>query len=58
MAESLDWARALVALHADELKPEVVAETLGAIVKDRRDADRVREALEQGRLEVMIEAPA
>ncbi len=58
VAESLDWARALVALHADELKPEVVAETLGAIVKDRRDADRVREALEQGRLEVMIEAPA
>lgn len=58
VAESLDWARALVALHADHLEEAVVVETLGAIVKDRRDADRVRVALEEGRLDAMTRAPA
>jgi MoxR-like ATPase len=37
VAETLDWARALVALHADALDGETVTETLGCFLKD--DAD-------------------
>ncbi|MDI3299311.1 MAG: MoxR family ATPase [Bacillota bacterium] len=37
VAESLDWARALVALHRDGLDETVVDQTLGCIVKDRED---------------------
>jgi MoxR-like ATPase len=37
VAESIDWARALVRLHQDRLEPEVVLATLGCIVKDRHD---------------------
>ena len=41
MAESLDWAMSLMALHADHLDPEAVNETLGAILKDRDDVNRI-----------------
>jgi MoxR-like ATPase len=41
MAESLDWAMSLMALHADHLDPEAVTETLGAILKDRDDVNRL-----------------
>jgi MoxR-like ATPase len=41
MAESLDWAMSLMALHADHLEPEAVTETLGAILKDRDDVNRL-----------------
>jgi MoxR-like ATPase len=41
MAESLDWAMSLMALHADHLEPEAVTETLGAILKDRDDVARL-----------------
>ena len=37
VAETLDWARALVTLHCDRLNPAVVAETLGCLVKDWYD---------------------
>ncbi|MDI3316299.1 MAG: MoxR family ATPase [Bacillota bacterium] len=37
VAESLDWARALTALHRDALDEAMVRETLGCIVKDRED---------------------
>ena len=37
VAETLDWARALVTLHSDALDAETVAETLGCLVKDRHD---------------------
>jgi len=37
VAESIDWARALVRLHQDHLEPEVVRVTLGCVVKDRHD---------------------
>ena len=37
VAETLDWARALVTLHQDHLDAEIVAETLGCLVKDRHD---------------------
>jgi MoxR-like ATPase len=37
VAETLDWANALVALQATELTEEVVAETLGCFLKDESD---------------------
>ena len=45
VAESLDWARALQLLGARELNVESAAATLGAVLKYREDADRVREQL-------------
>jgi MoxR-like ATPase len=48
VAESLDWARCLVALGRTELDVEAAAATLGALCKYREDADRVRASL--GRL--------
>jgi MoxR-like ATPase len=44
VAESLDWASALAALGARELDPERGAATLGAVLKYREDAERVRNA--------------
>lgn len=41
VAESLDWAMSLMALHADHLERETVRETLGAIFKDRDDVARM-----------------
>lgn len=37
VAETIDWARALVHLHSDYLDAEVVQATLGCLVKDRDD---------------------
>ena len=42
VAETLDWAQALVSLHADHLDQELVTETLGAILKDAEDIKRFR----------------
>ena len=50
VSETLDWAQALVILHAAHLTPEVVASTLGCVVKDESDLRRVRAELEAGRL--------
>jgi MoxR-like ATPase len=47
VAETLDWARALEALGAAELDVENAAATLGAVVKYREDAQRVRQALDR-----------
>ncbi|GAA1183343.1 MoxR family ATPase [Ornithinimicrobium humiphilum] len=47
VAETLDWARALHALGASRLDPETAARTLGAAVKYREDAERVRVALDR-----------
>jgi MoxR-like ATPase len=44
VAESLDWASALAALGARAMDPDNAAATLGAVVKYREDADRVRAA--------------
>lgn len=44
LAESLDWARALVALRAGALSPALVDQTIGCILKDSRDIDRMRGA--------------
>lgn len=37
VAETLDWANALVALQATELNDEVIAETIGCFLKDEAD---------------------
>jgi MoxR-like ATPase len=37
VAETLDWTQALVRLEVDHLEPEVVGQTLGCLLKDRRD---------------------
>jgi MoxR-like ATPase len=47
VAETLDWARALEALGARALDVESAARTLGAVVKYREDAQRVRAALDR-----------
>ena len=42
IAETLDWAAALMALGADELTPALVDETLGALLKYQEDVRQVR----------------
>jgi MoxR-like ATPase len=44
VAETLDWATALVALDAEDLTPGVVDDTLGAILKYQDDITQVRGA--------------
>lgn len=41
IAETLDWASALLLLHKDELDEEVVTETLGCIFKYREDVAKM-----------------
>jgi MoxR-like ATPase len=43
IAESIDWARALLLLGADEISPDVFAATMSIIVKHRTDLDTVAE---------------
>jgi MoxR-like ATPase len=47
VAETLDWARALHRLGTTDLDLATAAATLGALVKYREDADRVRAALDR-----------
>ena len=47
VAETLDWARALDRIGSRELDVESASRTLGAAVKHREDADRVRAALDR-----------
>lgn len=46
VAESLDWARALLTLQRDELDAATAARTLGAVLKYSEDLDRVRAKLD------------
>jgi len=43
IAESIDWARALLLLGADDIDQQVFAETMSVIVKHRTDIDIVAE---------------
>jgi MoxR-like ATPase len=52
VAETIDWAQALVRLHRDELDAATVSETLGCVLKDRTDT---RE-LAAGELAALVEA--
>jgi hypothetical protein len=47
VAETLDWARALNHLGTEEIDLAAASATLGALVKYREDADRVKTALDQ-----------
>ena len=55
VAETLDWAAALAALHADHLDAELVRETLGCILKEVDDMKRVEADLAGGRLSELLE---
>jgi MoxR-like ATPase len=46
VAETLDWAQALTTLGLSELDLESAAATLGAVLKYREDAERVRAGLD------------
>jgi MoxR-like ATPase len=46
VAETLDWAQALHQLGRDDLDIETASATLGAVLKYREDADRVRDGLD------------
>jgi MoxR-like ATPase len=41
VAETIDWAKCLIALDAVTLSPEVIADTLGAILKYQDDIQRI-----------------
>lgn len=45
VAETIDWARALVMLGYDDLTDEVAGRTLGVVLKHETDKDKVRERL-------------
>lgn len=45
VSETLDWARALVALGETDLHGDRVPDTLGALFKDPRDLEQMRERL-------------
>ncbi|SHJ54964.1 AAA family ATPase [Desulfofundulus thermosubterraneus] len=42
IAETLDWTRALVALHADALTPEIIGQTLSLFLKNRDDQETLK----------------
>jgi MoxR-like ATPase len=46
VAETLDWARALQLVGASHLDVDSAAATLGAVLKYREDADRIRDQLD------------
>src|SRR5207253_34070 len=47
VSESLDWARSLLILNAQELAPELVESTLTMLVKHEKDLERVKGALDK-----------
>ena len=48
VAETLDWANALVALQATELNDEIMAETIGCFLKDETDVATFKAQVEHG----------
>jgi MoxR-like ATPase len=42
IGETLDWARALVVLNAQDLDPALVGDTLNLVLKHQEDVQRVR----------------
>jgi MoxR-like ATPase len=55
IAETIDWARALVRLHYDALDAEVVGATLGCLLKDEHD---VRQTGEEAVAELLAHVAA
>jgi MoxR-like ATPase len=56
VAETLDWAQALSSLHADCLDEELVAETLGCVLKDSDDVKRFKRELTTSGLKRFVPA--
>jgi MoxR-like ATPases len=50
VAETLDWASALVVLNASQLDEEVITETAGCFLKDEADLRKFEAELSAGRL--------
>jgi len=42
VAETIDWAKCLLALDVIALSPEVIADTLGAILKYQDDIQKIQ----------------
>ena len=42
MAETIDWAKCLLALDVMNLSPEVIGDTLGAILKYQDDIQKLQ----------------
>jgi MoxR-like ATPase len=57
IAETIDWAAALVALHAASLDEEIVRQTLGCFLKDETDHRAIEGELDAGRLAAMAGLP-
>ncbi len=58
VAETLDWAKALVALHRNHLDPGIVEETLGVVFKDWTDVRQMQKSLPEFLEELGIRAKA
>ena len=58
VAETLDWAQALAALHADHLDETVVSETLGCVLKDADDIKKFRAEVAKTGLAPFISPPS
>ena len=56
VAETLDWAQALSSLHADHLDEDLIAETLGCVLKDADDMKRFKRELGAGGLKRFVPA--
>jgi len=42
VAETIDWAKCLLALDALTMSPEVIADTMGAILKYQDDIQKIQ----------------
>ncbi|HXW76205.1 MAG TPA: MoxR family ATPase [Candidatus Eremiobacteraceae bacterium] len=58
IAETIDWANALVALGRTALDERVVSDTIGCLLKYQEDVRRARDANPAGRLEIARAAAA
>jgi hypothetical protein len=56
VAETLDWASAIAALHADHLDADLVRETLGCVLKEVDDVKRLEADLAAGKLSELLES--
>jgi MoxR-like ATPase len=54
VAETLDWAAALVKMHASALDESLIRETMGCVVKDQGDMRRVEAALREPGLPALL----
>jgi MoxR-like ATPase len=58
ISETVDWARTLMLLHADELDPALVRDTLTVILKRQGDITEMQSRLEQLTREALTEGNA